>query len=72
MRLFAILLAAAAFGQNSGTIAGTVLDIDGQTVANAPVQALSGATKARWPRCRRAYMTFRLTRQASTRSSRRT
>jgi hypothetical protein len=46
MRLLAILLAAAAFGQNSGTIAGTVLDIDGQTVANAPVQALNRATKA--------------------------
>ena len=46
MRLFAVLLAAAAFGQNSGTISGTVFDIDGQTVANAPVQALNGATKA--------------------------
>ena len=46
MRLFAVLLAAAAFGQNSGTITGTVLDLDGQTVANAPIELQNITTKA--------------------------
>lgn len=44
--LLLLVSAAAALAQNSGTIGGTVLDIDGQTVANAPIQALNGATKA--------------------------
>ncbi|HLK49302.1 MAG TPA: carboxypeptidase-like regulatory domain-containing protein [Bryobacteraceae bacterium] len=46
MRLLLIaMLAAAAFGQ-SGTISGTVLDLDGQAVARAPIQATNTGTGA--------------------------
>ena len=47
MRLLAILLmAAAVLAQNSGgTLTGTVVDIAGDTVANAPIQATNTATK---------------------------
>jgi len=47
MRLLLILLmAAAAFAQNSGgTLTGTVVDIAGDTVANAPIQATNTSTK---------------------------
>src|SRR5215475_1130275 len=46
MRLLVILLlAAAALAQNSGgTLTGTVVDIAGDTVANAPIQATNTAT----------------------------
>jgi len=46
MRLLVILLlAAAAFAQNSGgTLTGTVVDLAGDTVANAPIQATNTAT----------------------------
>ena len=46
MRLLAILLlAAAAFAQNSGgTLTGTVVDLAGDPVANAPIQATNTAT----------------------------
>jgi len=43
--LVTLLLAAAAFAQNSGgTITGTVVDLAGDTVANAPIQATNTAT----------------------------
>jgi hypothetical protein len=47
MRLLVILLmAAAAFAQNSGsTLTGTVVDLAGDTVANAPIQATNTAAK---------------------------
>src|SRR5579864_9747514 len=46
MRLLIIsLIAASAFGQG-GSITGRVLDIDGQTVADAPIQATNTATRA--------------------------
>ena len=38
------LVAAAAFAQTSGTITGTVVDIAGDAVANAPIQATNMAT----------------------------
>ena len=44
-----LLVAAAAFAQNSsttgGTITGTVVDLAGDAVANAPIQATNIATK---------------------------
>ena len=46
MRLLLIsLVAVAAFAQN-GALGGTVLDLDGQPVANAPIQATNDATRA--------------------------
>ena len=46
MRLLAILLMAAALlAQNGGgTLTGTVVDLAGDTVANAPIQATNTAT----------------------------
>src|SRR3989442_5350417 len=43
-------LAAAAFAQatGSGTITGTVVDLAGDVVANAPIQATNTATKTRY------------------------
>jgi len=38
------LLTAVAFGQNGGTITGTVLSLAGEKVANAPIQATNTAT----------------------------
>ncbi len=43
---FLSLLAIAAFAQSGGTIAGTVLDVDGVAVANAPVQVTNKTTNA--------------------------
>jgi len=43
--LLPLVLTAAAFAQTSGSITGTVLDLDGQPVANVPVQATSMATR---------------------------
>jgi len=43
-----IFLAAAAFAQASGTITGTVVDLAGDVVANAPIQATNTATKTRY------------------------
>lgn len=43
--LAAALIAGAAFGQNTSTIAGTVLDLPGEKVANAPIQATNTRTK---------------------------
>src|SRR5450631_747808 len=42
----AILCAAAAFAQSGGAITGTVLDVDGVAVANAPVQVTNKTTNA--------------------------
>ena len=44
--LLVFLLATAAFAQNAGTITGTVLDLGGDKVAKAPVQATNTATNA--------------------------
>jgi Carboxypeptidase regulatory-like domain len=44
----AVFLAAAAFAQTTGTITGTVVDLAGDVVANAPIQATNTATKARY------------------------
>jgi len=41
----ALLCATGAFSQSGGTIAGTVVDSDGQAVANAKVQAANRSTK---------------------------
>ena len=41
-----LLLTAIAYGQSSGTIAGTVFDLSGNGVAKAPIQATHLATKA--------------------------
>ncbi len=41
MRFLAVFLCIPAFAQNSGTITGTVSDVDGMPVANAPVQVAS-------------------------------
>jgi hypothetical protein len=41
-----LLLAGAAFAQNGGTITGTVLDLAGERVANAPIQITNVATHA--------------------------
>jgi hypothetical protein len=41
-----ILLAVTGFAQNNGTITGTVLDLPGEPVANAPIQVTNAATKA--------------------------
>ena len=47
MRLLPVLLVTAAvFGQNSGTLTGSVVDLDGQKVAKAPIQAVNAGTKA--------------------------
>jgi hypothetical protein len=43
--LVLFLLTAAAFAQNSGTITGTVVDLAGDPVAGAPIQATDVATK---------------------------
>ncbi len=43
--LAAVLIAGAAFGQNGGAIAGTVLDLPGEKVASAPIQATNTRTK---------------------------
>ena len=46
MRLITLFfLTAAAFAQTTGTITGTVLDLPGQPVVNAPIQATNTATK---------------------------
>ena len=46
MRFTALFLyASAAFGQSTGAITGTVTSLTGETVANAPVQAINVATK---------------------------
>src|SRR5437762_2882403 len=39
------LITAAAFGQNGATITGTVLDLPGEKVRNAPIQATNTRTK---------------------------
>ncbi|MBV8844141.1 MAG: carboxypeptidase regulatory-like domain-containing protein, partial [Bryobacterales bacterium] len=39
-------LSSAAMGQSAGMIAGTVLDLGGDKVANAPIQVTNTATKA--------------------------
>ena len=44
--LLVLILAAAASGQDSGTIAGTVFDLSGNPVSKAPIQATNLATKA--------------------------
>src|SRR6266853_4127757 len=45
MRFIAVFLCIpAAFAQNGGTIAGTVSDIDGMAVANAPIQVTNKST----------------------------
>jgi len=44
--LLVFLLAAAAFAQNAGTITGTVLDLGGDKVTKAPVQATNTTTNA--------------------------
>jgi hypothetical protein len=44
--LLILLFTAAAFGQNVGTIAGTVFDLSGNGVAKVPIQATNLATKA--------------------------
>src|SRR5260370_33684729 len=44
--LVLFLLTAAAFAQNSGTISGTVFDLQGQKVAKAPIQFTNLATGA--------------------------
>jgi hypothetical protein len=44
--LVLFLLTASVFAQTSGTITGTILDLPGQPVANAPIQATHAATKA--------------------------
>jgi hypothetical protein len=41
-----VLFGSAAFAQSTGSITGTVLDLAGEAVANAPVQATNVATKA--------------------------
>src|SRR5437773_10619183 len=41
-------LAAAAFAQTTGTITGTVVDLAGDVVANAPIQVTNMATKTRY------------------------
>jgi hypothetical protein len=41
-----LLLAGSAFGQAGGSIAGSVVDIDGEKVINAPIEATNTATKA--------------------------
>jgi hypothetical protein len=47
MRTLALLLlTGAAFAQNGGTIAGTVLDLAGEKVANAPIQITNVKTQA--------------------------
>src|SRR5579864_5659506 len=51
MRLIALFVCAwlcmgVAFAQSGGTIAGTVLDLPGKPVANAPVQAKNVSTNA--------------------------
>jgi hypothetical protein len=43
---FLSLMAVAAFAQSGGTITGTVLDVDGVAVANAPVQVTNKTTNA--------------------------
>jgi Carboxypeptidase regulatory-like domain len=44
--LLILIITSAAFGQSGGTIAGTVLDLSGDGVAKAPIQATNLATKA--------------------------
>src|ERR1700730_15423601 len=44
--LVLFLFAAAAFAQNGGTITGTVFNLQGEKVANAPIQATNVATQA--------------------------
>jgi hypothetical protein len=47
MRLVTLFLSAlAAFGQNTAGISGTVVDLAGEPVANAPLQATNASTKA--------------------------
>ena len=49
MKAFLLLVSsAAAFAQSNGTIAGTVLDIDVQPVANIPIQATNTSTHANY------------------------
>src|SRR4029077_15248707 len=43
--LVLFLLTAAAFAQSSGTITGTVVDLAGDAVANAPIQVTNMATR---------------------------
>jgi hypothetical protein len=75
------LCGTAAYAQSAGTITGTVVDSDGEAVANAQVQATNRSTKAvykiagsemgitRWQRCRQTRTMSRSLLQDSTRTA---